>query len=197
MHHSTPEEINQLAERIRGIKVAMLTTIGPDGSLRSRPMATLPAEFDGTLWFFTNGDSPKVDEVQHEQHVNISYDDCEDHRYVSISCRATLCQERQKLEELWSPILLAWFPLGLEDPQLALLRLEADSWEYWDCQIATMVPRDCHKPAPLLADEILAQEKPRTADVTDTWVSQDVGTRKTRNVIPDPVVSQEPLQTTP
>ncbi len=176
----TTQERQHLAQMIQGIKVAMLTTIGPDGSLRSRPMATLPAEFDGTLWFFTNANSPKVDEVQHEQHVNVSYDDCEDHRYVSISGRATVIQERPKLEELWSPILLAWFPLGLEDPQLALLRVEADSWEYWDCQIATMVPRDCHKAALLPADEILAQEKPRTAHVTDTWVSQDVGTKTTR-----------------
>ncbi len=191
MIHSSPEENKHLSSLIEGIKVAMLTTIGPDGSLRSRPMATLSADFDGTLWFFTNADSPKVDEVQHEQHVNVSYDDCEDHRYVSISGRAILIQERQKLEELWTPILLAWFPLGLEDPQLALLRVEADSWEYWDCQVATMVPRECDKPALLPADEILAHEEPRTADVMDTWVNQDVGTRKTRNIIPDPPMIDE------
>ena len=181
MIHPSPEENKHLSSLIEGIKVAMLTTIGPEGSLRSRPMATLQSPFDGTLWFFTNADSPKVDEVKHEQHVNVSYDDSEDHRYVSISGRATLIQERQKLEELWTPILLAWFPLGLEDPQLALLRVEADSWEYWDCQAATMVPRECHKPALLPADEILAHEEPRTADVMDTWVNQDVGTSKTRN----------------
>ena len=196
MIHPSPEENKHLSSLIEGIKVAMLTTIGPDGSLRSRPMATLPAEFDGTLWFFTNADSPKVDEVQIEQHVNVSYDDYEDHRYVSISGRATLIQDRQKLEELWVPMLLTWFPLGLEDPQLALLKIVANSREYWDCQAASMVPRDGDKPALLPADEILAQEKPRTADVTDTWVSQDVGTRKTRNVIPDPLVDHEPPQTT-
>ncbi len=196
MIHPSPEENKHLSSLIDGIKVAMLTTIGPDGSLRSRPMATLPGEFDGTLWFFTNIDSPKVDEVQLEQHVNVSYDDSDDHRYLSISGRATLSQERQKLEELWTPILLTWFPLGLDDPHLALLRVEADSWEYWDCQVATMVPRECDKPALLPAAEILAEEKPRTADVTDTWVNQDVGTRKTRNVIPDPAVGQEPLRPT-
>ena len=181
MIHPSPEENKQLSILLEGIKVAMLTTIGPDGSLRSRPMATLQAEFDGILWFFTNADSPKVDEVQQAQHVNVSYDDWDDHRYVSISGRATLIQDRQKIEELWSPILLTWFPLGLEDPQLALLRVDADSWEYWDCQVATMVPRECHKLAPLPAQEILAQEVPRTADVMDTWVNQDVGTSKTRN----------------
>ena len=194
MIEMTTEEKQRLALMIEGIKVAMLTTISPDGSLRSRPMATLPVEFDGTLWFFTNADSPKVGEVQLEQHVNVSYDDWDDHRYVSISGRATLIQERQKLEESWVPHLLTWFPLGLEDPQLALLKIVAESWEFWDCQVATMVPRECHKPALLPADEILAHETPRTADVMDTWVNQDVGTRKTRNVIPDPLLGQEPAQ---
>ena len=158
----------------------MLTTIGSDGSLRCRPMATQQAEFDGTLWFFTQADSPKVDEVQQEQHVNVSYTDCAEHRYVSISGRATLIQERQKLEELWSPILNTWFPLGLDDPQLALLRVEADSWEYWDCQTATMVPLDGHKPA---SHNGLAHvpEKLRKGDLSDTWVIQNVGTKKTRN----------------
>ena len=158
----------------------MLTTIGSDGSLRCRPMATQQAEFDGTLWFFTQADSPKVDEVQQEQHVNVSYTDCDEHRYVSISGRATLIQERQKIEELWSPILNTWFPRGLDDPQLALLRVEADSWEYWDCQTATMVPLDGHKPA---SHNGLAHvpEKLRKGDLSDTWVIQDVGTKKTRN----------------
>lgn len=181
MIQPTLAEQKHLASLISGIKVAMLTTIDPDGTLRSRPMATLRAEFDGTLSFFTNANSPKVEAVQHDQQVNVSYDDFDADRYVSISGRATLTQDRQKLEELWSPILLAWFPLGLEDPQLALLRVEADSWEYWDGPTATMVPRDCHKSAPLLAEEILALEKPRTGDMSDTWISQDVGTSKTRN----------------
>lgn len=160
----------------------MLTTIGPDGSLRSRPMATQQAEFDGTLWFFTQADSPKVDEVQQEQHINLSYADCDKHRYVSISGRATLIQERQKIEELWSPTLNTWFPRGLDDPQLALLRVEADSWDYWDCQMAAMVPLDGFKPSSQ-TDLEHEPEKPRKGDLSDTWVTQDVGTRKTRNAM--------------
>lgn len=197
MIQPTPAEQKHLSSLISGIKVAMLTTIGPDGSLRSRPMATLQSSFDGTLWFFTNADSPKVDEVQLEQHVNVSYDDCDTHHYVSISGRATLVQERQKLEELWTPGLLKWFPHGLQDPQLALLRVEADSWEYWDCEVASMVTRESDKPALLFADGILAHQKPRTAEMHDTWVTQDVGTVKNRNVIPIlPLSDESPRSTT-
>jgi len=180
MTHLSDEENKHIAGLIQGIKVAMLTTLGVDGSLRSRPMASLEAEFDGTLWFFTNAESLKVDDVQHEHHVNVSYVDCEEHRYVSISGRATLIQERQKLEDMWSPILNAWFPLGLSDPQLILLKVQADTWEYWDCQIATMVAPDRHKLAPSV-ELVVEPEVLRKGDLGDTWVTQDVGTKKTRN----------------
>jgi hypothetical protein len=42
-------DVEKLAELIKDIEYAMLTTAMPDGSLRSRPMATQKAPFDGTL----------------------------------------------------------------------------------------------------------------------------------------------------
>ena len=61
---SAENDVKKLAELIKGIKVAMLTTVCADGSLRSRPMVTQDKEFDGTLWFFTPAESPKVHEYQ-------------------------------------------------------------------------------------------------------------------------------------
>ena len=55
--------IKKLAELIGEIRIAMLTTTAEDGSLRSRPMTTQQATFDGKLWFFTKRESPKVDEI--------------------------------------------------------------------------------------------------------------------------------------
>lgn len=138
MSASSIEDIKHLARLIRGIKIAMLTTACADGSLRSRPMATLETEFDGTLWFFTRADAPKVGEVQHEGQVNVSYAAADDQRYVSVSGRAALVLDREKIKELWNPLYRAWFPQGLEDPQLALLRVDPDKAEYWDAKSSTM-----------------------------------------------------------
>ena len=83
---TTEQEVNmkKLASMIRAIKVAMLTTVNPDGSLRSRPMATREAQFDGTLWFFTRESSEKSSEIKQYPSVNVSYVLAEEHRYVSI-----------------------------------------------------------------------------------------------------------------
>jgi general stress protein 26 len=131
-HRDGSENIKKLRKLIEDIKFAMLTTVEEDGTLRSRPMATQLAEFDGNLWFFTNANAPKVDEVQHEQHVNVSYANPDAQKYVSVSGRATLVRDRQKIEELWNPLYKAWFPKGLDDPDLALLRVSVEGAEYWD-----------------------------------------------------------------
>ena len=66
-------DVQKLGELIKGIRVAMLTTVDSEGCLHSRPMATQDAEFDGTLWFFTEADSLKIHELERDRHVNLSY----------------------------------------------------------------------------------------------------------------------------
>ena len=133
------EHVKKLAGLIRGIDVAMMTTVAEDGALRSRPMATPQAEFDGTLWFFTRADAPKVDEVGRDRRVNVSYASPGDHRYVSVSGTAQLVRDKEKIRELWSPGLKEWFPKGPDDPELALLRVDAEEAEYWDAPSGAMV----------------------------------------------------------
>jgi general stress protein 26 len=102
-------------------------------------MATQETEFDGDLWFFTDAGSPKVDEVERDERVNVSYAAPDDNRYVSISGTARLVRDRAKIKELWNPVLKAWFPEGLDDPDLALLRVRVEKAEYWDSPSSKMV----------------------------------------------------------
>ena len=142
------EAIAKLAALIKDIRIAMLTTVAEDGSLHSRPMAMQQVEFDGDLWFFTGQDSPKVHEIEHEFHVNVAFADPSAQEYISVSGRARLVQDRSKAEELWNPAFKAWFPQGLDDSQLALLKVEVDHAEYWDAPSSTCLlytspsPRD-------------------------------------------------------
>lgn len=137
------ENIEKLRKLIKGIKIAMLTTVNPtDGSLHSRPMGTQEAEFDGDLWFFTKVDSEKVHEISSDQTVNVSYSAPDDHRYVSVSGSAQVLNDRAKMKELWSPIYKVWFPDGLDDPTLRLLKVTVNQAEYWDTSgglVATII----------------------------------------------------------
>jgi general stress protein 26 len=136
-HEKLEENVSKLRQMIKGIEFAMLTTVEDDGSLRSRPMATLKAEFDGDLYFFTKASAPKVDAVERDRHVCVSYAAPESQRYVSMSGLARLVRDRRKMEELWFPELKAWFPGGLEEPEIALLWISITQAEYWEGPFGT------------------------------------------------------------
>lgn len=130
--------IAKLRDLIKDIKIAMLTTVGHDGIPHSRPMATQQADFEGTLWFFTGEDTAKAGEVAEYRAVNLAYADPDHHRYVSMSGPATLVRDRAKAEQLWNPAYRAWFPKGLDDPTLVLLRVDVEQAEYWDPESSRM-----------------------------------------------------------
>ena len=71
--------------------------------------------------------------------MNVSYANPEDQRYVSVSGMASTMTDRGKMEELWSPLHKAWFPKGLDDPNIALLRIDVDRAEYWDAPSSAVV----------------------------------------------------------
>ncbi|MGZ3458876.1 MAG: pyridoxamine 5'-phosphate oxidase family protein [Archangium sp.] len=133
------DPLAHLGELIHGIQVAMMTTVEEDGTLRSRPMWTHDRDFDGELWFFTREHSPKVDAVERDHHVNLSYSDPTRDRYVSVSGVARLVSDKEKARELWNPTLKAWFPQGLDDPELALLCVRVNKAEFWDTPNKRMV----------------------------------------------------------
>lgn len=124
--------LNKLYDLLRDIKYCMLTTVEKDGSLRSRPMYTQQEEFDGDLWFFTGLDNAKIEEIQVDPQVNVSYIADGHKQFVSVSGRAEVIQDRIKIEKMWKPYYKAWFPEGLQDPNLCLLKVNAEYAEYWD-----------------------------------------------------------------
>jgi general stress protein 26 len=132
-------DVAKLGELIKDIRVAMLTTVDNEGRLHSRPMETQQSEFDGTLWFFTDSESEKVHELERDRHVNLSYAKPDDQRYVSVSGTASTVRDQAKMKELWSPLHKAWFPKGLDDPNIALLRVDVDRAEYWDAPSSATV----------------------------------------------------------
>ncbi len=134
------ESVRKLWDLVKDIKVAMLTTVCEDGSLHSRPMVTQKLEFDGDLWFFTAVASEKAEDVlKKDKHVNIAYQAPESNRFVSVSGRAKVIRDREKARELWHAGLKAYFPKGVDDPNLALLRVTVESAEYWESPSAPIV----------------------------------------------------------
>jgi general stress protein 26 len=123
---------------MKGIGFAMLTT-DDGGQLRARPMAAAQDHFDGVLWFFTRLSSHKVEEVETDQRVGVTYADPDKQNYVSLSGTARLVRDKAVITEHWSEAMRTWFPKGTDDPEAALLRVAVTAGEYWDAPSSTMV----------------------------------------------------------
>lgn len=138
MQDTREESVEKLNGLIKGIKIAMLTTVD-FGLLRARPMATQEAEFDGDLWFMTSSDTHKTEEIEKDPRVAVAYAAPGTNTYVSASGTARIINDRDKIEEFWNPIYKAWFPKGLDDPTICLLKVSVEQAEYWDSPSSTLV----------------------------------------------------------
>lgn len=138
-HHSHDREqaLEKLWAMIKDIKVAMLTSW--DGKeLHSRPMHGQQEAFAGKLYFFTKLASGKTQEIDRFDKINLAYADIDKNTYVSLSGRGRVSTDREQMKKFWNPMVSAWFPDGLDDPDLALIEVEADSAQYWDSTSSTM-----------------------------------------------------------
>ena len=70
--------------------------------------------------------------------VGITYGDKGDDTWVSISGTATVSEDRQLKERLFNPMVKAWFPGGLDDPNLELIEVHIEHAEYWDIDDSKM-----------------------------------------------------------
>jgi general stress protein 26 len=131
VQHQDHDELQEVARLVNEIQFAMLTTEEADGMLRSRPMATMQMDAGGYLWFFTALSSPKVDEAEQHRQVNLSYARVDKQDYLSVSGSVEIVHDKEKMRALWTPWVKPWFPQGLDDPNLVLLKVSITEAQYW------------------------------------------------------------------
>ena len=134
MSEVIPADRNQLWDLIKDIKFAMFTTRHGNGHLHSRPLTTQNGSIDEdtSLWFFISRSSETASDVGSEATVNVTYADPGKDSYVSVSGTAAVVDNQAKKEQLWNKMAEAWFPQGVNDPDLGLLQVRITHADYWD-----------------------------------------------------------------
>lgn len=132
MHDDDFKPKEQLWDLIKDIKFGMFTTRHGNGHLHARPMTTQNSRLDddAALWFFLSRQGTAPADLLADSNVCMVYADTHADSYVSVSGTATLSDDRAKKEELWSPFAQAWFPDGIDDTDLALVRLAITHADY-------------------------------------------------------------------
>jgi len=126
------ESIKNLRSKIKSIRFGMLTTLNDDETLSSRPMTQQELDDNGILWFFISDTSQLALDINRQQKINVTFAEPADSVYVSTSGNAEVIKFKEKAAELWNPAVAAWFPEGLDDPHLSLIKFTIHTAEYWD-----------------------------------------------------------------
>ena len=133
----TEKKLDDLYQLIDGIETAMMTTRRADGQLVSRAMQTQQRRAHADLWFVTDRESHKLEELAGDPHVNLAYYRDRTREWVSVSGRAILSRDRDLIHGLYKADWKAWFPDqggerdgGPGDPRITLILVQADSVVY-------------------------------------------------------------------
>jgi general stress protein 26 len=160
------KKLDDLYALIDGIEVAMFTTRRADGQLVSRPMQVQRRTAGTDLWFMTNVESHKLDELASDPHVNLGFYKDRTREWVSVSGMAVLTQDKRLVHDLYQADWRAWLgdeggarDGGPDDPRIALVLIEAHSVVY--------SKKD--RPMPLvlfeIAKGIVTGQQPKVADL--------------------------------
>ncbi|WP_338779579.1 pyridoxamine 5'-phosphate oxidase family protein [Metabacillus sp. FJAT-52054] len=122
--------LKKIKELIKDEKVAMLTTISPEGRLMSRPMHTQEVRMEQEeIWFITKKDTEKYREIQNNPAVNLAYAGSS---YVSISGTAECVQDEEKKKEYMNFVVEKVLNTSAEDEDVVLIKVTPEIAEYWE-----------------------------------------------------------------
>jgi general stress protein 26 len=95
-------------------------------------MFTSSIDDEGNIWFFTNEFSEKINEVSKDNIVHLIYSHPVKNIYINVKGSCSLVIDRRKMEELWDSKIESWFPEGLEDPRICLIKVSTETAHFWN-----------------------------------------------------------------
>lgn len=129
---SSKEHKEKIWNYIKGIKTCMLVT--NDETLHGRPMQLVQDDYDNKIWFFTKKSSEKIDEIQDQHKVCLTFSDNDDGVYVSLTGYAHITQDKNLIDKFWNSVVAAWFPEGKDSDEVALIEVKIEKGEHWDAK---------------------------------------------------------------
>jgi general stress protein 26 len=132
------EAVKKFQDLVKDVSVCMFTTLDSEYNITSRPMSTVEVDEEGNAWFFTNEFSEKIQEVSKDNVVNLIYAHPSKNIYVNVKGTCTVIIDRKRMEQLWEPGMKKWFPDGLDDAKICLLKVTTESAYYWNIASSRM-----------------------------------------------------------
>ena len=98
----------------------------------TRPMTAQTEGPTGPIWFFSARDNSLVQALRENDRAIATFASKGHDLFATVHGTLSLDTDRSTIERLWNPFVAAWYEGGKDDPNLALLRLDAEEAEIWE-----------------------------------------------------------------
>lgn len=123
-------KLADIAHRFAAIDIAMLSTQATGGGIAARPMSNNgQVEYDGTSYYFTDGDTRKVAEIELDPKVALGF--TSDGFWANAQGQAQLIRDKTAFKDHWTPDIDKWFDQGVDTPGLVLIKIVATRIRFW------------------------------------------------------------------
>lgn len=102
-----------------------------NGDTTSRPMALQEVDESGNLWFLSDVNSLKNQQIQADSKVELYFMNNSKYEYVFIKGSATISQDRALIEKYWTNFANAWFE-GKDDPNVSVIKVAPNDGYYYE-----------------------------------------------------------------
>ena len=126
------EGVKKIQELGKKAGSCFLCTKISDGSFETRPMSAEQIDDEGNFWFLSASDSNKNKQIMEDSSVQILLQGSAHSDFLSINGNAEISTDKNKIEELWNPIMKTWFTEGKDDARITVIKVTPESGYYWD-----------------------------------------------------------------
>ena len=125
--------VEKLRELIDKTKTCFFDTDTPTSDSNGvRPMSVQQVDEEGNLWFLSANDSHKNQEIVLNHDVKLFFQGSAHSDFMYITGKAEIISDRNKIEELWEPIMKTWFTDGKDDSRISVIKFIPEQGYYWD-----------------------------------------------------------------
>lgn len=131
-HLEHSEAIEKIKELVKHNGICLFTTHLTEVPLQTRPMSVQEVDDDGNFWFLSAKDSNKNWEINEDPRVQLFFANTGSSEFLSVYGHASMYTDRQRIEDIWSPVAKAWFQQGKDDPNISVIKVSPEDAYYWD-----------------------------------------------------------------
>lgn len=98
----------------------------------TRPMSVQEVDEQGTIWFLVANDSHTYQDISANSQVKLYFQGSAHSDFLFLEGAAILSADKNRIKELWNPIMKTWFTEGEDDPRIAIIKVAPETGYYWD-----------------------------------------------------------------